>query len=393
MAYRKLLLLFAGIIGLVSFSCKDNPTDVGIGLLKNNLVNLKTLDSSADSLRQTSSYFKRTIPLGSGTKLLLGNYNDATGSVLLRFLFFNIPDSIATGFTSNSVVISSAIVNLYPNLTYGDSLANLDFTVHKVNSYWGTTTFDADSLPGLSYDQNDISTNRNFTDSLASFSLDKTVVGNWLTSYIDSNYSAIQGIYLKPTPDSKKMVAYQAFSSLTGYYSQLTVVFEKAGVYKDTISFLPIGDISVIQATTPQIKSGEIVVQGGVTYNSKLWFDASKIPANATINQATLSLNIDTVNSHYSVSVYNGITLWNLADSSANAIDSSKSITLSLSGSTIQGNITPLVQKWIDSHKNQGMLIEDYSATEGVDLYAIKSSSYADYNARPKLKILYTTRN
>ncbi len=393
MAYRKLLIIIAGISSLIFFSCKDNPTDVGFGLLKNNLVNVKSLDSSTDSLKQTSSYFQKTIPLGNGTKLLLGNYKNVQGSVLLNYYFLFLPDSIRSGYLDKSVTIQSASVALYPVITYGDSLASFDFTVHQINSSWGTTTFDADSLPSLSYNAGDISSNRIITDSVATFTLDKSLVDSWLSAYIDSNYTALNGIYLTPTANTKKIIGFQSFSSLTGAYSELRVVFSKAGVYSDTISFVPVQDISVIKGTLPQIKSTEIAVQGGLTLNSKLWFDASKIPANAVINQATLTLTVDTLNSYYPSGYYNGVTLWNLSDSTANTIDSSKSVSLSLSGSTIQGDITSLVQKWIDNKINQGIIIQSSDLIEGVELYAIKGSHDPDLTVRPRLQIIYTTRN
>lgn len=385
--------MFAGIISIMFFSCKESPTDIGIGLLKNNIVNLKTLDSSADSLKQTSSYFHKTIPLGVGSKLMLGNYKNVSGSVLLKFLFVTLPDSIATDVLSNVATIKSSVVYMFPYVTYGDSTTNLDFTVHKVNSYWGTATFDADSLPALSYDANDISSNKNIVDTSTSFSIDNSLVKQWIALSVDSNYSSINGIYIKPTPDTKKLVEFQAFTSLTGNYSQLSVVFEKAGVYSDTISFYPIGDISVIQSTQPQVNKDEMVVQGGSTYNSKLWFDVSKIPANSTINQATLTLTMDSARSDYVTSIYNGLFIWNLSDSSAVTIDSSNSVVIGLSGNIFQGDITKLVQSWVDKHKNQGMLLEDYNMFEGVDLYAIKNGKSSDYSLRPKLRISYTTRN
>ena len=393
MAYRKLLLLTAGILGIISFSCKDNPTDIGVGLLKNNRINVKILDSAADSIKQTSSYFKKVIPLGGGTKLLLGNYNNTQGSVLLKYFFYGLPDSISSDFQNNNVTISSAYVTLFPYITFGDSLANFNFTVHSVNSPWGIATFDADSLSGLSYSTEDISSNKNILDSITTFSLDNSLVSNWLTAYIDSNYSAIGGLYLKPSVDTKKLVAYWAYNLSNTSYSELYVVFQKPGVYIDTMAFLPVSDISVVQGTAPQVKTGETIVQGGVAYYSKLSFDISKIPANATINQAMLTLNIDTTQSHYVTDIYNGVTIWNLSDSASSAIDSSSNVTISLSGSTMQGDIASLVQKWVDTRKNQGILIQDYNQTEDVNLYAIKSSKYPDYNARPKLKITYTTRN
>ena len=392
MAYRKLLLIVAGILSIISFSCKDNPTDVGIGLLKNNLINVKVLNSSTDSLKQSSSYFKKVTPLGNGTKLLLGNFNNTEGSVLLKFYFINLPDSIATDFLNSNVVVSSAFVSMIPYLTYGDSLANFDFTVHQVSSSWGLNTFDADSLSALSYDATDLSSDRKVSDSIATFSLDKSLVSNWVAAYVDSNYSSINGIYLKPTAGTKKMIAFWAYNPLVSSYSELYVVFQKPGVYQDTLGFLPIADISVVHGEQPSLNSGEIGVQGGVVYNSKLGFDVSQIPANSIINQAILTLNIESSASHYATDIYNGVTLWNLSDSASAAIDSSVSVSLSLSGSVLQGDITKLVQKWISSNKNQGMLIQDYNQIENVNLYAIKGSKYPDYNSRPKLKITYTSR-
>ncbi len=393
MIYRKLLLITTGILSLLFVSCKENPTSVGAGLLKGDYVGVNTIDSYTDSLRQNSSYFKKVIPLGGGATLLVGKDINVTASSLIKFYFSGIADTMLSDLADNKTQILSTTVYLYSNYSLGDSTAPYGFSIHDINSDWSSLGFDGDSLSTLSYSSNDIGSDEIIGDSITSFNIPPSLVLQWIQAYNDSNYIGNEGIYIKPTSNTQRIVGYQALSLYSSTTTLLKVVMYKAGSYNDTLEFYPSEDVAVVQGSLPTVSSSSIVIQGGLTANSKLWFDASKIPSNAVINQAILTLNVDTLQSVFGPNCANSIIAWNLSDSTNNLIDSTTYVSLTKDSDIVSGDIASLVQKWVDSKVNQGLFLEDGVKASEVDLYVLKGSKDSNYALRPRLKILYTLRN
>jgi hypothetical protein len=340
---------------------------------------------------QASSYFKRTIPLGNASTLLIGKSHNVEASVLMKFLII-LSDSIRTAMLNDSATVKSSWIELSKVYTFGDSLAPLDFTVHKVNSPWTASGFDADSLPGLSYDASDLSSNRKFTDTLTTFTLSNSIATEWLKESADTTLSSSEGIYFKPSQNAKKVIGYQALSISSSVATLLKIVIEKPGVYTDTLTFFPAQDISVVKGNLPQIPQEDIMVQAGLIANSKIWFDVSRIPGNTLINHAELTFNVDTLETVTGDNYLNSLVAINLSDSTTLAYDTLQSIVLYRNGNQFTGNITAIVQKWIDTGENQGMLIQANNQSRGLELFALKGSSAKDYSLRPRLKIIYTSQ-
>ena len=392
MIYRKLLLIIAGILSLFFYSCKDNPTLVGANLLKNDYINVKQLDSYTDSLQQTSSYYKKVIPLGGSNYLLVGNNANVQASTLVKYAI-SLPDSMITDLNNNAASVVSSTIYFIPIYTFGDSNASFDFSVHKVSSVWTTIGFDADSLPGLIYDQTDISSNHQLTDSLVSVDISNSVTENWIKDVGDSTYSSDYGIYLTPV-SAKKVVGFELITSSATYALSLQIVLQKSGVYTDTLTFYPLEATSVVTGSMPTAAvQGDMFIQSGLSVNSKLWFNISSIPKNANINSATLTFTKDTISTITGSSYSNVLAVYMLKDSSTNLIDSTISAnSLSSSGNTFTGSISTFVQSWVDGSSNQGLLLKTAYPAEGLELFAVKNSSAADISMRPRLQITYTTK-
>lgn len=392
MIFRKLLLFLIGISAFILYSCNDNPASVGSSLLKNDYIAVGQIDSYNDSLKQTSSYYKRTIPLNTSSYLFLGRHANVQASMLLRFaLFFD--DSVLTDYSNNKVNITSATVNLVSDYFYGDSTAPFNFSVHKVNSIWTAKGFDTDSLSSLVYDPSNIESNINYTDSAASFNINLSVADNWMREIIDSTFSNDYGIYLLPSTDTKKVIGFDVFTASLTYSTSIKLVLQKPGVYTDTLIFYPLDYASVVSSTPPTGSSNDIFVQSSVEYNSKLWFDVSSIPKNTRINRAELILTVDSASTITGSSYVNSLYTYYLSDSTNNTIDSTKgSNLLSSVNNTFDGNITSFVQNWVNSNNNQGIVIQPGSLTGGMELFALKGSNAQDRSIRPRLIITYTTK-
>ncbi len=393
---QNVLLIILGVISLTLFSCSNNPTAIGSDFVSSDLINVKTLDSYADSLKQTSSYFKQPIPLWASSYLFLGKKNNATASFLLKFLV-SLPDSVNNDLKSNAAQVVSSIVTLPGGYVYGDSTANLDFNAYKITSPWTSTNFTSDNLGTLTYDPTDVSSNRNISanDSLTIFNVSNSLTTTWLVAAADSVDSTIYGIYVVPTSNSQKILGYTT-STANVPEINLQVVIQKTGAYSDTVTFYPEQYTSAVKGNLPAVSNEDIVVQAGVEINSKLWFDVSKIPVNSVINHADLILSPDSTYQLFGNTFYNSIMASSLKDSSSAVIDSSSynfyNQVLSLTNGQYVGNIASIVQNWVSTKSNQGLLLEANGNLLGLELFALKGSRASNLQLRPRLRITYSLR-
>ncbi len=389
MTFRILASILIVFISFNFYSCSDSPTSIGSDLLSQDYISVKTIDSNTDSLNQMSGYFKRTLPLATSNRILLGKYSNVESSILMRF-YFSFSDSLAQDFINDNVNVTSARVELIKNYLYGNANSYLDYTVHKVNSPW-LTGFNADSLAGLNYDAADISSGHSaLNDSSYSFALDNQFVQDMLKAAADTNIADENGIFIQPTTNSEKALGFYALSvNSTVGIPELIVVLNKPGVYSaDTLVYIPTSDISVVTGSVPN--TTDMIIQGGLVINSKLYFDVSSVPQKAVINLAQLTLTADsnqTVGNLPSV-----IGSYFLNDSTTYAIDTARAVSLTLSNNKYTGDISPFVRDWINKKENQGMLLNNPNELGVLDLTAIKGSNASDPAVRPKLKIVYTIK-
>jgi hypothetical protein len=376
------------IISLLLISCSDDPSSIGSGQLDQDLINIKVLDSKTDTINQSSTFKKKVISLGTGQTLLVGKSDNLEASSLIKFLIL-LPDSVKTDFLANNITIDTAMVELTKQYNFGGS--NLNFTAHKIITSWSAATFSADSLSSLMYDPADVIINRPVKDddSLYSFQLDKQLVASWFRENADSTQPDVYGIYLKPDPSSDKITGFQALAVENEEIPVIKIVISKTGSYKDTLTFISSTDVSVVTGNEPVTSPQNIIVQAGLSVQSKLYFDLSVLPVNAIVSSAELFLTVDTVETKTGSSFTNSLAAFFIIDST-NADSTSGSITLSRSGNTFSGNITVFVKRWIDTNTNQGILLTAADQFNGVEKFVIKGSNAA-VEEKPRLKIIYTS--
>jgi hypothetical protein len=395
---KKALLTVLPVLLIVFSSCSDYPSSIGAGLLKDDYIGISEINSTDDSLLQETRYFRLAQPLGGADRLLIGKSNNIESGILINFLF-SFPDSIDTDIKAGNIKIKSASLVLYKVYSFGDTTqTSINFSVHEITSPWGSQTFDADSLSNLTYKSMDLASNFVMDTTQARFTLDPAVVLPWFKYAADTNNIMDRGIYLKPG-NNNVIMGFQSISTYadTSEIPRLWIVYEKPGVYEDTVSVYPEADLSVVTGSTtiPDFPTDDIVIQAGVTLNSIVKFDLSSIPANSIINSAEISLTVDSVHTITGTSFTDALYASRLLDE-ANLDSLANYTILSKNENKFTGNITSIIQNIytdIQSGKaNNGIVLMAYDQVNGVERFAIKGANTEDAALRPYLKITYTIK-
>ena len=379
-------------VSLIFISCSDEPSSLGVELIGSEYITVKTYDSINDTINQSSSYFKSVIPLGSAEWILIGKYQeqDIEASSLLSFIFV-LSDSLKADVLADNINVLDSWVDLYNRYTYGDTLGTMNFTVHKVNSYWSAATFTIDSLSTLQYEANDVSSDFSINDSMYTFHLENELLLSWLKNSAENALANNLGIYLDPTASSNKVLGFQALTAFSSEAAKLKVVIEKPGSYVDTINGYISADVSMIDSPVPSLPQGLMCVQSSVTVNSKLKFDLGELPPGLVINKAELFIKYDSLNSVKGSISNNTLSVFYLSSDDSTTTEGS-ALSLSYSNNQFSGVITPFVRTWLSRNENHGILIETGSPISGLNLFALKGSGYNDVSERPRLRITYTQK-
>jgi hypothetical protein len=386
----KLSFLFILITSIFFLqSCAEDPSDIGINLISSDLVHIEIFDSQTQNVQQSSGYFKRIIPLGLSTKLLVGTYEDIEASALLKFIF-SFSDTVKQDIINGNIIVEDAWIELTRNYLFGDTTGTIDFTTHKVNNKWSATAFTIDSLQILDYNSEDEGSDYLQTDSNYTFHLSTDMVLSWMKNSADANLESNEGIYLKPGSSTGTILGFEAFSAIAENPPRLNVIISKAGVYTDTINGFILADVSLVDGNLPDLPSDNFAVQSSIAVNGTLHFDLSEIPAGVVINRAELTLTADTLNSKKGTSFNNSLQSFFAKDSTTHEIEGSGT-TLGYFDNKYSGVITAFVRRWINENKNHGMIIRPGNENEGLELFALKNSQ-ADSLSRPRLRVTYTIR-
>ncbi|MCH8034696.1 MAG: hypothetical protein IH950_13195 [Bacteroidetes bacterium] len=390
MKYPLSIILIILFIVINFLSCSDDPTSIGIDLLEGDFVIVSTFDTQDDTVTQTSSFFKEVVPLGLSSKVLIGKRDELDATTLMNFAFF-IADSLRQDFLDGNILVNTAFIELTPTYTYTDSIAEYDFTVHEITSDW-SIGFTSDSLANLSFDGEDLSSNKNFTDSIYTFDLNNDFVLQWIKISIDSSLGKNNGIYIIPTMSTGKVVGFEALTTTSSDAATFRVVIEKPGSFVDTIRAFIFADVSAIIAELPVLPVVDIGVQASTTIQSRLFFDVSEVPRDIIINKAELILTEDTLSSITGSSFNPNLTVFKITDSSDVTIDEGTAIFLIKNNNIYTGDITSFITSWIINEDNQGMVIRPASLIEGLELFAIRGSEYPELSERPRLRIVFTSK-
>lgn len=373
----------------INTACSDDPSSLGSDLNQNNSVAVSSLDTSKDTIFQSAESFKKVLPLGSADRLLLGKTNNEESSVLIKFAF-----SLADAYKNDldSIQVVEAKVYLTNSYSYGDSNGVFDFTAHKVTYDWGYSTFNYDSIAKLTYDGSDVSSGKSITDTLMSFKLDENLVKSWLKDEKDNASANTFGIYLKPTANTSRVYGFWGYSGSLSQSIQpyVTLILKKGSEYTDTVTYYTLQDIHLVSGGINAVPKKFLQVQSGVTANAKIFFDLSKLPADAIINYALLSVTMERDISKLGSSYSEGLYAYYASDTVKLEYDTP--ILLERTDNKFSGNIATLLNKMQNLKTNKGIVLTTRRPLEGLEMYAIYGVAAVDDSLRPKLNLIYSHR-
>ncbi|HRI46302.1 MAG TPA: hypothetical protein PK559_04285 [Ignavibacteriaceae bacterium] len=394
--YRKKIVFITALFFSTLFlvGCSDDPSSLGVGLLGPDLANVIELNSETDSLLQNSTYYKRVLNLSTAQKFLVGQANGVLAKSFVRFNISLTSDE-KSWLAVDSLEIVSAIISFYPNYQYGDTNSSFDMSGYQIRSDWTPQSIKADSLSFLDIDSSISQINLiSYSDTLITYRLRNDMALQWFKAEagLDTSINREFGLYLKSNSGTNKILGFQAFSTTAANQPKITYIYGKKGNSEvDTVDFKVLSDVHIIEGDFPQISNENIMVQSSATYESKVFFDLSKLPKDAIINSAILTLTRDSVESLTGNGYTDAISVYALSDTSANlpVFDYLYTGSLSRSGNTYTGSVVWLVNKMFKEN-NLGFGFTIYNQVEGVERLVLAGSNNSNFSIRPKLIIKYS---
>lgn len=389
---NKIIVLFLFSIGLLFFAgCNDSPTDLGSDYLNQDGIEVIKFDTSQDSMYQHITPFKYVYSLASSSYDLLGSSENITSKLLLKFIFA-FPDSVKEDILNNNLIIKESWVEMVKQYSFGDSTAYFDYDVFKVNNYW-SSLFSADSLSKLGYENTDYSYDHKIeNDTLYKFGIDNSIVIPWLQNYSDTSIGNNNGILLSPKQGTNRIIGFIGYNYYAINDPRLKIVFEKPGVYADTITGFISSDISLVLGELPNVGSENVPIQSSLSGELKVFFDLSVLPKDVTINSANLSFTVDSAYTKTGSVYTNSLKVYLFTDSTDITVSSSYISVLDRNDSKFTGSITDMVRAIHNGTENQGFLVKASSDLDGVETFALKGSHASDVTKRPKLEIVYSRK-
>ncbi len=388
---KKFLLLFSLSILLFN-ACTEKISDAGDMLIPPaDEFNIVKFNSDSNSIVFSATSYEQKIDLGASPRVLLGKFEDIKSTALLKFFIF-LPDTLKDPLTNNQVNIIDSWVEIPLNYQIGDTNSTLNFTAHKINNFWLPADYNADSLSQLQYEQNDIASIREVSDSLITFGVASDVVMQWLKKKVNDTLPENNGLVLIPDDASTKIVGFQGLSNSPDFKEPvMRIVVQSTGGTQDTITGQSNGDVHVITGTSSMPLADRIYLQSNFTIRTKFVLDHKVFPADAVINKATLTFFIDTVNTQYGTVLSDSIMVQALSDSVSNKVNTGfRTHYLAKKGNIYFGDISTSLQNWINGKDNQGFVLrlsDEKRSLNKVVLFGPNSS------LKPRLIVYYTDKN
>jgi len=385
------LINFLPVLVLFPFlftACSDDPSSLGSELLNQDNIVISHLDSFTDTLNQQFASRKTNLALGSSNIIIVGKDANVESQLLLAFSL-----SIADKYLSNydSITFVSANLVFTKKYSFGDTLQPFNVGVHQVTSTWNSL-FTVDSLSKLSYASNSVllSANSSGTD----LALDPALVKNWFLAAKDTMLAKNYGVLIKPT-GACKFTGYASSNSYNENVPELKIVVKKTTSYQsfqDTLTYFGSVDVHIVTGKFPEPSPQTLTIQSGTGVRGKLWFDLSKLPADAIINKAVLTLSIDTLNMKVGTSYSDGLAAYEIADSIKDSTNSFAAVSLPRSGNKYSGDVQRIINNAVITKNNFGIMITSPYLATGLENFALFNSSVANNELKPRLAITYSQK-
>lgn len=383
-----MLTVFCFLCAAILYSCKSEPSDLGLNFIDpNDTTGTFILDSQADTMTITSSNYRTAINTFGSDFMMIGAVEGYEAKSFLKY------NGISADYDS-STVLSSTIYLQYADFAFKDSNASVSFNVYRVNRNLNYPTVTWDSIQGSDIGTKILGTYTGVPlDSVTlAITLDNQLIKDWLEYSADTNYAVKNyGIAFVPNASSGTIKGF--FSSETVDDPYIQTIVSKNGE-TDTLVFNASLSLWLANAPSTIIPPDRFVLQNGVAYNDLMGFDLSKLPANAVINEALITLTLDTLSSYLTNQSDRRLRIAFTTDS-VKKTDTSVSAQFSFTpvNGVYEIRINNFFQLWANgTFPNYGILIGNAGQYGNFDKLVFYSPGYSDPTKVPRLRIRYTPR-
>ncbi len=373
---------FVVIISGFVLSCSSTETNP-FGL--ENIGQLDEQSIEHVELNGTAAELSLELPdtqIGTSDELLIGSYKGANSAIVVKFE--SVSEVISSGTVQDALLIFSPAGRVS-----GDSTGSYEVNAHKVTVAWSTENVDPDAILS-SYDAQIAGTATFAKQSLLNDTLkiSAEVVQGWV-----DNTTANQGLLLL-SQDPKDIHIY--FSDETVVGPQLKVTYTTNDSTKEVT--LSDSDASSVVGWKVgfELPEDRLSVATGLASSVFLKFDFPEIPANSTINHASVTLQVDTSASIFpsTSSLFQLVRMFaNTADwaNSPEDVDSSRVGISTYSNSVrFEMNISSSIQSMAtDRIENFGFRLTPINPNQSI-FRTVFFSSTADSSLIPRAEVFYT---
>ncbi len=342
-------------------------------------------NSVADSAKVTSSQVNTGLATGTSSELLLGKVAWTEADLLMRFSALDPVDSAQTILSTTVTLYRSSYLLEGP----GGNFNSTTFAGYSMDTVWNSTTFTWDSVNAVGYGTQNIITSSTVTDSTVVLNLDSSIVRQWAIATQDTAVPN-DGFIIKPVNDQGIVSVYGPVYGVTGQIPVCTVIYIKNNTLDTTnvsLSYATSVAQTTIETTAP--KGPYSIVQAGTGEQSNILFDLSRVPNYSIINQATLTLRMDsTAQLPYTRLSADTLTAYYTINASSNEVNSNFPTYGYPVGNVYKFNVTSIVQYMVDA-QNNGFMVVQSNAMSSADLVFLYNGNAPD-SLKPKLTITYT---
>ncbi|MHB1049593.1 MAG: hypothetical protein ACYC09_05900 [Bacteroidota bacterium] len=387
---RTLPLIIVGFI-LVMTGCAEKPKSIGGALIDPN--DVFTIADTTVIAQQESTY---TAPIigGFSNSTLAGRI--AANEELIGLYKFTATDAVDS---LTGAVIDTAEIRLYVNYSITPASPPIILEVREAMQSWSQNTFNTDSMKSFPVGGVAVGT---FSDSMnvgreVIARIDTALVRRWVAEYQDTVAPDFHGFAVQaPQGTTTGVIGFVPFGSFTSTIGPRLVIKYTRNGTRDSIVFSSGEDTHAALFTGPPVLS-KFEVRGAFGIRAKVNFNFSAFTDKPIVNNAVMTVVVDTANSRRSV--YSPDSLIALLSLSADSIDQSsdtyfavgfKTIDSTL-GQTYRFTVSNIVQRWINNlSANEGLSLRwayETNTADRIVLYPVSDPLRA-----PRITIIYSKK-
>jgi hypothetical protein len=389
--------LFFAVTSIVITGCVEKPKDIGSSSALIDPNNVASFADTTLSSTGTTTFLTPTINGYGGTNLVGRLADSEEVFTLIKFIPTVALDSL------NGAVLDTVELHLTVNYKLKADILPATFEIYEVlDTTWSQGTITADSLLSISSSPVGSFT---FADSLndgqeiVCTNLDTSVVRRWINAYDDTSAPHFYGFAIRPMQGNVPgIVGFTTFTDGNLVYPTLTLRYTTQYTH-DTLAF-SYGEDTYIGKFNTTPASYPFSVRAGFAVRSKINFDPSFFKNKPIINQAKLTLFVDsnyTVKGGYSpdsLLMFLGVENDTVTNDYTTAYYAYGVLNTDSSGlQSYQFQAGTLFQLWVNNlYSNQGLILKWASETSASEKVTFYGSNDPDPEKHPTVKITYSTK-